>query len=49
MPRKPSYTALQRRVEELEADAQRHRAFLNDILNYIPDLVFVKDATHRWV
>jgi len=49
MPHTPSYAALQRQVQALEADARRHRAFLNDILNYIPDLVFVKDERHRWV
>lgn len=49
MPGKPSYEALERRIAHLEEDIRRNKQFLNDILNYIPDMVFVKNAAHRWV
>jgi len=49
MPEKPSYEALERKIARLEKDIRRNKQFLNDILNYIPDMVFVKDADHRWV
>jgi PAS domain S-box-containing protein len=46
---KPSYEDLERKLKALEENVKRREQFLIDILNYIPDLVFVKDAEHRWV
>ena len=38
MQRNPSHTESEPKVR-----------FFDNILNYIPDLIFVKDASHRWV
>jgi PAS domain S-box-containing protein len=49
MNSKPSYEELERTIARLEDEKRRGRQFLSDILNYIPDLIFVKDEGHRWI
>lgn len=49
MPQKPSYAELEQKISDLEERVEQSIQFLNDILNYIPDLIFVKDRQHRWV
>lgn len=49
MPQKPSYEELEQKIRDLEERIEQNLQFLNDILNYIPDLIFVKDQQHRWV
>jgi PAS domain S-box-containing protein len=49
MDHKPSYEELEQTIRDLEARLEHSQQFLNDILNYIPDLIFVKDERHRWV
>lgn len=46
---RPTHQELLQQVQKLEVDLEQNRQFLNNILNYIPDLVFVKDQQHRWV
>ena len=45
MEPKLSYAELEKRVKELEA--KEH--FYTNILNSIPDIIFVKDDSHRWI
>ena len=49
MESKPSYAELEQRVKELENELQTKEQFFNNILNQIPDIIFVKDDSHRWV
>jgi len=49
MKSKPSYAELEQRVKELENELKTKEQFFNNILNSIPDLIFVKDANHRWI
>lgn len=49
MDAKPSYEELEQKLRSPEEVVIRNQQFLNDILNTIPDLVFVKDEAHRWV
>lgn len=45
----PVYEELEHKIKDLEERCDQNIQFLNDILNYIPDLIFVKDQQHRWV
>jgi len=49
MKSKPSYAELEQRVKELENELKTKEQFFNNILNSIPDLIFVKNANHRWI
>ena len=49
MKSKPSYAELEIRVKELEKELQTKEQFFSNILNQIPDIIFVKDDSHRWV
>ncbi len=46
---KPSYAELEKRVKELEKEVETKERFYNNILNSIPDIIFVKDDSHRWI
>lgn len=48
-PKQPSYEELEQKIRDLEERIDHNIQFLNDILNYIPDLIFVKDRQHRWI
>lgn len=49
MNAKPSYEELERQIDALKEKTDYDRQLLNDILNYIPDFIFIKDEQHRWV
>ena len=49
MHSKPSYAELEKKIKDLEDHLGQKKQFLDDVLNHIPDLVFVKDEKHRWV
>ena len=49
MESKPSYAELKQKVQQLEKELQAKELFFNNILNSIPDLIFVKDVNHRWI
>ncbi len=48
MESKPSYEDLEQRVAELEKKLETKEHFYTSILNSIPDIIFVKDDSHRW-
>ncbi|WP_054030928.1 PAS domain-containing protein [Desulfatitalea tepidiphila] len=49
MTSKPSYEDLEQRVAELEKKLETTEHFYNNILNSIPDIIFIKDDSHRWI